>query len=103
MKKKILIILQARCSSRRFPGKVLKLINGIPLVVLCYKRLSNMGRKVIVATSRHSSDDKLITVLEKHKIPHYRGDLKNVLLRIQVIEFARLGCWGISFFKKCMI
>ena len=85
MKKKILIILQARCSSRRFSGKVLKLINGIPLVVLCYKRLSNMGRKVIVATSSHTSDNKLIAVLEKNKIPYYRGSLKNVLLRYQKV------------------
>lgn len=83
MKRKILIILQARCSSNRLPGKVLKKINGIPLVVLCYKRLTNKGRKAIVATSNNKSDDKLINTLRKYKIPFYRGSLNNVLSRYQ--------------------
>ena len=85
MKNKLLIILQARCSSRRFPGKVLKLINNIPLVVLSYKRLSNTGRNVIVATSTNKSDDKLELILKKYKISYYRGSLNNVLLRYQEV------------------
>lgn len=83
MNKKLLIILQARCSSSRFPNKVLKKIYGIPLVVLCYKRLTNKGRKAIIATSNNRSDDKLINILRKYKIPFYRGSLNNVLSRYQ--------------------
>ena len=86
MKRKLLIILQARCSSRRLPGKVLKKINQLPLVVLCFKRLSNKGRRVIVATSNHKSDDKLVNLLKKFKIPYYRGSLNNVLSRYQKIS-----------------
>lgn len=86
MRRKLLIILQARCSSRRLPGKVLKKINQLPLVVLCFKRLSNKGRRVIVATSNHKSDDKLVNLLKKFKIPYYRGSLNNVLSRYQKIS-----------------
>ena len=80
-----LIILQARCSSKRLPGKVLMKINGIPLVVLIAKRLTNRGSKIIVATSSHKSDDKLIKVLKKNHLNYFRGSLKNVLSRYQMI------------------
>ena len=84
-KKKILIILQARSSSKRFPKKVLKKIKGIPLVVLCYKRLTNKNSKAIVATSNKKSDDKLVNILKKNQIPYFRGSLNNVLSRYQKI------------------
>ena len=85
MNKKVSIILQARCTSKRLPNKVLKKINGIPLVILCVKRLSNKGHKVTVATSNHKSDNKLVNLLKKNKIDYFRGELKNVLSRYQYI------------------
>lgn len=85
MKSNLLILLQARCSSKRLPNKVLKKINGIPMIVLCANRLSNTGRKVIVLTSNHKSDDKLVRVLVKKKIKFFRGSLNNVLLRYQQV------------------
>lgn len=83
---KSIIILQARTSSKRLPGKVLKKINGIPLVVLCAKRLQNRGANLIVATSNEKSDDKLVKVLIKEKINYFRGDLKNVFSRYLTIS-----------------
>ena len=80
LKKNHLIILQARSSSNRLPGKVLKKINGIPLVVLCVKRLKNQGSKVIVATSKEKSDDKLVKLLIKEN-KLFRGSLKDVFSR----------------------
>ena len=50
-KSKILVILQARTSSKRYKNKVLKKINNIELLILCAKRLANKGHKVIIATS----------------------------------------------------
>lgn len=84
--KKSIIILQARSSSRRLPGKVLKKINGIPLVVLCAKRLQNRGANLIVAISNERSDDKLVKVLIDEKINYFRGDLKNVFSRYLTIS-----------------
>ena len=85
IKKKLLIILQARSNSKRLPGKVLKKINGIPIVIISAKRLSNRGADIIVATSIKKSDDKLVKVLSKNNINYFRGSLNNVLGRYQQI------------------
>lgn len=75
------VILQSRTSSKRLPGKVLKKINKIPIVILCAKRLSNKGHQVIVATSFDKTDDKLVKILIKNKIKYFRGNLKDVFSR----------------------
>lgn len=80
-KLKPIVILQARCNSRRLPGKVLKKINNIPIIILCVKRLANKGHKVIVATSKKKSDDRLIRVLRKNNIKYFRGKLNDVYSR----------------------
>lgn len=85
MKKKPIIILQARCSSKRLPKKILKKINGIPVILLCIKRLTNKGARLIVATSKDKSDDILVNLLKKNKIKFFRGELFNVLSRYQSI------------------
>jgi len=80
-KNKSIVIIQARCSSKRLPSKVLLPINSMPIIILAVKRAANKGRKIIVATSNHSSDDKLVKLLKKEKIPFFRGSLNNVLSR----------------------
>lgn len=84
---KVLIILQSRFSSKRLPGKALKKINKIPIVVLSAKRLSNRGHRLVVATSSDKSDDKLVKILSSNKIKYYRGSLKNVFSRF--LELAK--------------
>ena len=76
------VILQARTSSSRLPGKVLLPVNGIPLVVLAAKRASNTGRSVIIATSTDNSDDGLVACLQSYDLSYFRGSLKNTLDRI---------------------
>lgn len=75
------VVLQARTNSSRLPAKVLLPVNGIPLVVLAAQRASNTGLKVVVATSKESSDDCLCDVLETWNIPFFRGSLDNTLKR----------------------
>jgi spore coat polysaccharide biosynthesis protein SpsF len=80
--KKYGIIIQARSSSKRFPNKILQLVNGIPMIVRQFLRIRNkLDYPVIVATSSHRTDQKLIKVLIKYNIPYFRGDLKNVIKR----------------------
>lgn len=76
-----LIILQARTSSRRLPGKVLLDFYGLPLAVLAAIRAGNRGAKVIVATSDDTSDNALAATLYRHEIETVRGPLDNVLAR----------------------
>ena len=85
--KNIVLIICARCSSKRFPNKVLKNINGVPLVLQVYERVrySKYVNKVIVATSKKNSDDKLKKLCLKKNIECYRGSLNNVFSRFKDI------------------
>ena len=78
---KPLIILQSRTSSTRLPGKALLPIGGIPLALLCAKRLSRDGLPLILATTEEESNDVLASVAERAGTAVYRGSRDNVLAR----------------------
>jgi len=75
------IVLQARTSSTRLPGKVLLPVCGLPLVVLAARRAARDGIETVVATSDDPSDDGLAETLSRHGILHVRGPLDDVLAR----------------------
>ena len=77
------IIIQARLSSKRLPGKVLKKINGKALIELQVERLSYFIKNIpiIVATSNSSSDKKLVEFCKRKKINVFTGPLNNVVKR----------------------
>ena len=75
------VVLQARVSSSRLPAKVLLPIAGIPLAVLCAKRIMRTGLDLVLATSDDNSDDVLVDVAEKYNLKVCRGSLDNVLRR----------------------
>lgn len=79
----ILAILQARISSSRLPGKVLKELCGKPMIVHEVERIkkSKLVDKIVVATSIDKSDDVLVNVCQKYGIEVFRGSLNNVLER----------------------
>lgn len=73
-------ILQARMSSSRLPGKVLREINGKPMIYWQLKRIHQAKNldKVIVATSIDTTDDPLVDFLKSEEILYVRGSLNNV-------------------------
>lgn len=77
------IIVQARMSSTRLPGKVLLPINGVPMLEIQLKRLTQtkVVDKVVVATSNEALDSPIETLCQKLNIECYRGDLNDVLAR----------------------
>lgn len=76
------IIIQARMSSDRFPGKMLAQLSGGPLIKYVYGRCRrSKAKKVLVATSDDGSDDILYEYCRKNKIPAVRGALNNVIDR----------------------
>lgn len=79
----VLAILQARHSSSRLPGKVLKPILGKPMLLHQIERLSNsqMIDKLVVGTSNKISDDAIEKMCTDNNIEIFRGDLENVLDR----------------------
>lgn len=76
-------ILQARMSSTRLPGKVLKPILGKPMLVHQIDRIkrSTLIDEIIVATSDHSSDDEIESLCKSLEIKCIRGSLHDVLAR----------------------
>ena len=66
MKKLNLVVLQARMSSTRLPGKVMSQINGHPMIYWEISRISKakLVNKIVVAISDQSSDDILADYLD---------------------------------------
>ena len=79
----IIAILQARVSSTRLPGKVLKPILGKPMLQHQVERILKSKKidKLVIATSNDSSDEAIYKLCKTIKIDCYRGSLDNVLDR----------------------
>jgi spore coat polysaccharide biosynthesis protein SpsF len=79
----VLAILQARVSSTRLPGKVLKTILGRPMLALQVERILRSRRidRLIIATSKGGSDDKIENLCKDLQIPCFRGVIEPVLDR----------------------
>jgi spore coat polysaccharide biosynthesis protein SpsF len=78
-----LLIIQARTSSRRLPGKVLIPVNRKPILewqILRVLQTANIDQ-VVMATSVESSDDQVEAIANRCGIPVVRGSLKNVFSR----------------------
>lgn len=76
-------ILQARTSSRRLPGKVLKAILGRPMLERQLERLRRVRRfdVLVIATSTDTTDDAIAALCGEMGIGCYRGSLEDVLDR----------------------
>ena len=76
-------ILQARMSSTRLPGKVMKSVAGRPMLERQMERLRRCSTldRLIVATSDDPSDDPLFQFLETIGVETFRGSLHDVLGR----------------------
>ena len=79
--RRVRIVLQARTTSTRLPAKVLLPVGGMPLAILCARRLGSSGREVVLATSDTPSDDVLASIAEANAIRVHRGSLDDVLTR----------------------
>ena len=80
---KITVIVQARCGSTRFPGKILKKINNTSLIEIIFKRLKK-SKKIndfILATTTQKIDDSIEKIFFKTSIKVFRGSKNNVLSR----------------------
>lgn len=79
----VLAIIQARLSSSRLPGKVLKPLAGAPMILRQIERVRRAARidRLVVATSTEASDDPLAEALAAETVDVFRGPLDDVLAR----------------------
>ena len=75
------IVVFARMSSSRLPGKVLMDFGGRPLLAHIIARAQALKNPVIVATSDGSEDDEVAEAAQRHGALAFRGSLDNVLKR----------------------
>ncbi|WP_161794580.1 cytidylyltransferase domain-containing protein [Thalassospira sp. HJ] len=78
-----MILIQARMSSNRLPGKVLMEIGGRRILDHLFHRCASVvGREnVAIITSTEPSDDPIVEFADTHNYQYYRGPLDNVYER----------------------
>ena len=78
-----LLVVQARTTSRRLPGKVLIPVNGKPILEWQTLRILQTASldQVVMATSVETSDDEVEIVAKRCGIETVRGSLDNVFSR----------------------
>lgn len=83
MSTRSVIVVQARMSSSRLPGKVMLPILGKSLLLRMVERLQMIKHKaqIVIATSDDSSDDIIENESIKMQVACYRGSLTNLLDR----------------------
>lgn len=100
---KVLASIQARLGSSRLPGKVLKPIAGVPMLLRHVDRLrrSRLIDEVVVATTTNPSDDAIAAACRNHGVDVFRGSEDDVLGRIAALlrerrPDAHVECYGDS-------
>jgi spore coat polysaccharide biosynthesis protein SpsF len=89
------IVIQARMSSARFPGKVLASLNGTPVLAHVVNRLSPVIARadILVATSDRTSDDPIAAYAPTLGVGVVRGPLDDVLERFRMCARLRPVDW----------
>jgi len=80
---KIVGIVQARMGSTRLPGKVLKEVNGIPLLQYQIERMrrSRLINELVIATTEHDDEEPILILCNKLGVSIYQGSELDVLER----------------------
>ena len=80
---RVVVIIQARMSSTRLPGKALKLAHGRTMLDRMLERVKNAQTlsEVVVATTTDPSDNAIVRACSKSDTAVFRGSLHDVLDR----------------------
>lgn len=80
---KTVIIVQARMTSTRLPGKVMKTVLGKSLIEHQIERLKRvrLADELVIATTENTTDEPIITLCTSLAVPVYRGPEEDVLTR----------------------
>ena len=80
---RVVVIIQARMGSQRFPGKMMARLNGVPLIDWVLRRChaAQTADEVVLATTDLDQDTVLAEAAVNLGIPVYRGSSADVLGR----------------------
>ncbi|MBA7566317.1 8-amino-3,8-dideoxy-manno-octulosonate cytidylyltransferase [subsurface metagenome] len=80
---KLFALITARCSSERFPNKVISMLGGKPMleqIILRCKKLKGLDG-IVVSTSYLTSDNVIQNICEDNNVECYRGEIHNLASR----------------------
>lgn len=80
---KTVIIVQARMTSTRLPGKVLKTVLDKPLLEYQIERLRRIksADEIVIATTTNVTDQPIVDFCNRLSLPFFRGSEEDVLAR----------------------
>lgn len=76
-----MVIIQARMTSTRLPGKVLMPLCSTSVLEVMFERLHPLKEHIIVATTNDGSERPILELCDKLNIKSYQGDTEDVLSR----------------------
>lgn len=100
---KVVGIVQARMTSTRLPGKVLKEVLGTPLLEYELARLRQIPSldELVVATTRNDADDPVAALCSRLGVAVYRGSEHDVLSRYYEAAASRHADTVVRFTADC--
>ena len=83
LKNQLVLIIQARMNSTRFPNKVISDLGGFPLIERILQRVKKIEKigKIIIATTKRRDDDILVEIAKSNKVDVYRGSENDLVDR----------------------
>ena len=71
----LVLIIQARMNSTRFPNKVICDLSGAPLIERILQRVKKVKKigKIIIATTKKREDDILVGIAKSNRVEIFRG------------------------------
>lgn len=83
VKNSIVLIIQARTNSARFPKKVISDLCGAPLIVRILERVKKVKKieKIVLATTKREDDDILVEIAKSNKVETFRGSENDLVDR----------------------
>jgi len=83
LKNQLVLIIQARMHSTRFPNKVISDLGGSPLIERILQRVKKIEKigKIIIATTKRRDDDILVEIAKLNKVEVYRGSENDLVDR----------------------
>ncbi|MBP2316829.1 cytidylyltransferase domain-containing protein [Azospirillum soli] len=84
MSPRIVATIEARMTSTRLPGKVLRPAVGKPYLELMVERLKRVPSLdgIVIATTTNATDDPVVELAERLGVGWYRGSEEDVLTRV---------------------
>jgi spore coat polysaccharide biosynthesis protein SpsF len=80
---KVIIVIQARMSSTRLPGKVMLDLCRKPLLLRMHERVkySEFADNIVIAASVSKADDEIAGLCEQNEINYFRGSEEDLIER----------------------